>query len=61
MKIAVVGSRNINLTTEELKNYIPKNAGTLFSGGARGIDSAVALFSKEAGIHLIEIKPNYER
>ncbi len=61
MKIAVIGSRNINLTTEELKIYIPRNAEALVSGGARGIDSAAAIFSREAGIPLIEIKPNYER
>lgn len=61
MKIAIIGSRDLTVTAEELARYIPKEATEIVSGGARGIDSCAREYAKERGLKLTEILPDYAR
>lgn len=59
MRVAVVGSRSLKI--ENIKEHLPKNTTEIISGGAKGIDTCVASYAKNAGIVLTEIKPDYNR
>ena len=61
MKIAVIGSRNISLSMDEIQRYIPEYADELVSGGAKGIDTSVKLFAINKGIKLTEFLPKYDK
>jgi hypothetical protein len=47
MKIAVVGSRDLNV---EIGKYIPSNITLLINGGAKGIDTLAELWADENNI-----------
>lgn len=57
MKIAIVGSRDLNAN---LENFIPKNATEIISGGAIGIDKCAEKYAKENNLKMTVIKPNYK-
>lgn len=59
MKVAVIGSRNLNITN--LKEYIPENVSEIVSGGARGIDSNARDYARKNKIPLTEFLPDYRR
>ncbi|MBQ8523684.1 MAG: hypothetical protein IJ457_03590 [Clostridia bacterium] len=56
MKIAIVGSRNINV--DNIGLYV-SDADEIVSGGAVGVDSCVAEYAKMNGIKLTEFLPEY--
>ncbi len=58
MKLAIVGSRTIEI---ELDEYIPDKVEYLISGGAKGIDTCVKAYAEKTGIKLIEFLPDYKR
>ena len=58
MKIAVVGSRNLNI---DIAPYIPAYASVIISGGASGVDQSAAKYAHENGLELIEFLPCYEQ
>ena len=58
MKIAIVGSRNIE--NADIGRYV--SAGDeIVSGGARGADALAAEYARENGIKLSVFLPEYER
>lgn len=59
MKVAVIGSRNLNITN--LEEYIPENVSEIVSGGARGIDSNARDYALKNKIPLTEFLPDYRR
>ena len=59
MKIAVVGSRNIEV--EDVGVYLPSCVTELISGGARGVDTSVRRYAATVGLPLTEILPEYAR
>lgn len=59
MKIAVIGSRGLNV--EHLELYLPKDTDEIVSGGARGVDTSARKYAKEKGIKLTEFLPEYEK
>ena len=59
MKVAVIGSRNLNITN--LQKYIPENVSEIVSGGARGIDSNARDYARKNKIPLTEFLPDYKR
>lgn len=64
MKIAIVGSRepgNINFAKELEKRINIQSGDTIFSGGAKGIDSLAAEYATAHGLELVEIRPNYAK
>lgn len=58
MKVAIVGSRGLDIEIPE--KLIPKNASLIISGGAVGIDRKARDFAYEKGIKIIEILPEYD-
>ena len=58
MKIAVIGSRSVNVA--DISEYI-SNAEEIVSGGAVGVDRCAARYAKKNGIRLTEFLPQYER
>ena len=58
MKIAIVGSRNLNGIA--LEKYISDEVEEIVSGGAVGIDSCAAEYAKSRKIKLTEFLPEYE-
>ena len=56
MRIAVIGSRGLNV---DIAEFIPKNVTEIISGGARGIDSLAERWADENGIPKLIIRPNY--
>ncbi len=64
MKIAVVGSRNISMSSERfyelLGSLLPDEATEIVSGGARGVDSLAAQFAKMRGLPVREYLPDYK-
>ena len=59
MKIAIIGSRTIDL--QNLSDYLPDNISEIVSGGAKGIDTLAAQYAREKGIALTEFLPDYAR
>ena len=59
MKIAIIGSRNLNVTN--LNDYIPANASEIISGGAKGIDSCAEAYAIANCIKLTVFRPDYEK
>lgn len=58
MKIAVIGSRNLDI---DLSPYIPAYASVIISGGANGVDRSAARYARENGLELVEFLPRYDR
>lgn len=58
MKLAIVGSRSLEITN--LENYLPENITEIVSGGARGIDLCAKAFAAEHGIKYTEFTPDYK-
>ena len=58
MKIAVIGSRSLDVT--ELEKYLPDDVSEIVSGGAKGVDTAAGLYAKKHGIPLTEFFPDYD-
>ena len=58
MKVAVVGSRHLEL---DIERYIPKEISMLVSGGAKGIDTLAEKYADKNNIPKLIIKPEYEK
>ena len=59
MKIAIVGSRNIEEIN--IEKYLPKECDEIISGGALGVDRCAAVYAWEQGIKLTEFYPIYQK
>ena len=59
MKVAVIGSRNANISN--LETYLSENCTEIVSGGAIGIDRCAAAFAKAHGLTLTEFLPQYKK
>lgn len=57
LKVAVVGSRDIELEIQ--RKYLPENVTAIISGGARGIDKSARRLSQKYGLEYIEFLPDY--
>lgn len=57
MKIAIVGSRNINV--DNIEKYLPENITEIVSGGAKGVDTCAKKYALEKGIKFTEFIPQY--
>ena len=58
MRIAVIGSRTINVS--DIGKYI-ENCDEIVSGGAKGVDSSAAEYAKKAGLKLTVFLPDYSK
>ena len=59
MKIAVIGSRGIQIP--DIEKYLPKECSEIVSGGARGVDACAAEYARKHDIKLTEFLPEYDR
>ena len=59
MKVAIVGSRGLNVSN--LETYLPDGVTEIISGGARGIDTCAREHAISKGIKLTEYLPEYEK
>lgn len=59
MKIAVVGSRNLDEV--DIDKYISPDVDEIVSGGATGVDACAAKFSRDMGIKLTEFLTEYKK
>lgn len=59
MKLAVIGSRNLNV--DNLENFIPDDVAEIVSGGATGIDTCAREYARRNGKKLTEFFPNYKK
>ncbi len=59
MKLAVIGSRGLNV---DIEKYLPKhNVELIISGGAKGIDTLAEKYADENKIPKKIIRPNYAK
>ena len=61
MKLAVVGSRNIDesFVYQYLSEHIPKDTEEIVTGGAKGTDSVAIRFANDNNIKLTLFSPEY--
>ena len=59
MKVAIIGSRNLNV--RNLGSYLPQETTEIVSGGAKGIDSDARDYANANGITLTEFLPDYQQ
>ena len=59
MKLAVVGSRGLNI--DSLEPYVPPGVTEIVSGGARGVDTCAAAYAQTHGLKLTVFLPEYTR
>ena len=58
MRIAIVGSRNVNI--DSITEFVADND-EIVSGGAIGVDQYAANYAREHGLKLTEFLPEYEK
>ncbi|MFA6731032.1 MAG: SLOG family protein [Eubacteriales bacterium] len=56
MKVAVIGSRGLNI---EISGYMPKGTTEIITGGAEGIDTLAERYADEKRISKHVIRPDY--
>lgn len=59
MKVAIIGSRTLNVTN--LEKYLPQNTTEIVSGGARGIDTCAKKFALNNNVKITEFLPEYDK
>lgn len=59
MKLAVAGSRGLNI--DSLEPYVPPGVTEIVSGGARGVDTCAAAYAQTHGLKLTVFLPEYTR
>ena len=59
MKIAVIGSRGLNV--DNLGKYLPDEVTEIVSGGAKGIDTCAREYANAKGIKMTEFLPEYKK
>lgn len=60
MKIAIVGSRSLNILSTDIEKFVSAND-EIVSGGANGVDRCASEYAKNNGIRLTEFLPEYSR
>ena len=59
MKVAIIGSRKLNV--ENLQDYLPEDTDEIVSGGAKGIDTCARNFAIKNSLKLTELRPEYNK
>lgn len=58
MRVAVIGTRNLNVKIEK---YLPDNMTELISGGMKGVDMLAEKYADEHNIPKLIVNPEYSR
>lgn len=61
MKVAVIGSRDLQVEDSQLSSMLPDGCTAIVSGGARGIDRCAADYARAHGLELHEIRADWKR
>ena len=61
MKTAVIGSRNINVSFDDIEKYLPVSCIEVVSGGADGVDTCAKDYAVRRGISYTEFLPEYSK
>ncbi len=61
MKLAIIGSRNVNLSVKDVTEQCPDSVTEIVSGGARGVDSLAAECAVLLKLKLTEFRPDYKK
>lgn len=59
MKVAIVGSRGLQVT--HLETYLPDGVTEIVSGGAKGVDTCARVYAHSHQIKLTEFLPEYKK
>lgn len=59
MKLAIIGSRNID--NVDIEKYIPDGVTEIVSGGAKGVDRLAKKYAMEHNIKYTEFEPDYAK
>lgn len=59
MRVAVIGSRNLNVPN--LEKYLPADVTEIISGGAMGVDTSARTYALAHGLKLTEFLPDYKK
>lgn len=59
MKVAIIGSRNLNICN--IENFVPNETTEIVSGGAIGIDSCAKQYANLYNIKMTEFLPEYSK
>ncbi len=59
MKLAIIGSRGLHITTFD--RYLPQNVTEIVSGGALGIDTCARMYAQSHGLKYTEFLPQYDQ
>lgn len=61
MKVAVIGSRSLAVSIEQLEKLLPPGTDEIISGGAVGVDTSAERYADERRISKHIILPDYNR
>ena len=59
MKVAVIGSRSLNI--DNIGKYLPEGVTEVVAGGGKGMDSCGREYAKKKGIKVTEFLPEYSK
>lgn len=59
MKVAVIGSRGLNV--EHLEDYLPEGVTEIVSGGAKGVDTCARNYALNHNLKFTEFLPEYSK
>lgn len=61
MKVAVIGSRGLDVDEKTIEGLLPCYTTEIVSGGAKGIDACAKAYARARGIPIREFWPDYDR
>ncbi len=61
MKTAVIGSRNINVSLDDIEKYLLDSCSEIVSGGANGVDACAKDYAVRRGLLYTEFLPEYNK
>ena len=61
MKVAVIGSRGLDVDEKTIEGLLPRYFTEIVSGGAKGIDACAKAYALAYGVPIKEFLPDYDR
>lgn len=61
MRLAIVGSRNLQISNSDIDKYISPEITEIVSGGADGVDTCGKKYAEENNIKYTEFLPEYKK
>ena len=61
MKVALIGSRGLDVDEKTIERLLPRCTTEIVSGGAKGIDACAKAYACARGIPIKKFRPDYDR